>query len=388
MRLLLSTFGSAGDLFPLMAVSQELRRREHTIVWAVPRSLGLYLRAQGERSIALGDGREIAFSRDERLFTTARDGFTSTLLTLNEYVIPHVVSDAETIESALGSDVPDAVVSMDLAVSARYFAMSRDLPFVLLSVCPPFHDESFAAARTEASDSWRSQLGKLASPFQIEALMWGTDAQRVVLRDPALVSTSTKGATGYPYWDQSLSSTTDIAAADRWVATESTVPSVLCCLGSFAGLHGNSPWKELGARLANSSDARMLFVGPGSHAGGSADGAGNQPLAVGYVPLSRLVRDVDLVVHHGGLGTTMAALGAAKPSVVLPIAFDQQYNARVVESVGAGFEATFGTVSELVSESLGALASTERGRVDLAGRLISSHDAAALAADQIEAICR
>lgn len=41
------------------------------------------------------------------------------------------------------------------------------------------------------------------------------------------------------------------------------------------------------------------------------------------------------IVHHGGAGTTQAALLAGKPSVVVPHGFDQLYWAKQLESIGA-----------------------------------------------------
>jgi UDP:flavonoid glycosyltransferase YjiC (YdhE family) len=42
------------------------------------------------------------------------------------------------------------------------------------------------------------------------------------------------------------------------------------------------------------------------------------------------------VVHHGGIGTTAAALTAGTPQVVLPLAWDQPDNARRLQGLGVG----------------------------------------------------
>jgi sterol 3beta-glucosyltransferase len=42
------------------------------------------------------------------------------------------------------------------------------------------------------------------------------------------------------------------------------------------------------------------------------------------------------VVHHGGAGTTGAALRAGRPSVVVPLTADQAFWARRVSRLGAG----------------------------------------------------
>ncbi|MBB4686222.1 UDP:flavonoid glycosyltransferase YjiC (YdhE family) [Amycolatopsis jiangsuensis] len=55
-----------------------------------------------------------------------------------------------------------------------------------------------------------------------------------------------------------------------------------------------------------------------------------------WVPQSELLPHVDLVVHHGGSGTTMGAFAAGVPQLVLPQGADQFSNAEAVTAVGAG----------------------------------------------------
>ena len=55
-----------------------------------------------------------------------------------------------------------------------------------------------------------------------------------------------------------------------------------------------------------------------------------------YVPLRRLLPRVSLLVHHGGIGTTAEALRAGTPQLVVPLAHDQFDNAARVQALGAG----------------------------------------------------
>ena len=57
---------------------------------------------------------------------------------------------------------------------------------------------------------------------------------------------------------------------------------------------------------------------------------------VGSVPHSELFKHCSLVVHHGGAGTTQAALLAGKPSVVVAHGFDQVYWANLLHDNGLG----------------------------------------------------
>ena len=55
-----------------------------------------------------------------------------------------------------------------------------------------------------------------------------------------------------------------------------------------------------------------------------------------YIPLTDLLPRTALLVHHGGIGTVAQALSAGIPQVVIPMSHDQPDNARRLERLGAG----------------------------------------------------
>jgi UDP:flavonoid glycosyltransferase YjiC (YdhE family) len=57
---------------------------------------------------------------------------------------------------------------------------------------------------------------------------------------------------------------------------------------------------------------------------------------VAFAPFRRLLPLCAAVVHHGGVGTTAAALAAGTPQLVLPMAWDQPDNAARVRRLGCG----------------------------------------------------
>ncbi len=70
-----------------------------------------------------------------------------------------------------------------------------------------------------------------------------------------------------------------------------------------------------------------------------------------WVPQSELLPYADLVVHHGGSGTTLGALAAGLPQLILPQGADQFANADVVAAAGAALCLRPGEVSaEAVAE--------------------------------------
>jgi UDP:flavonoid glycosyltransferase YjiC (YdhE family) len=57
---------------------------------------------------------------------------------------------------------------------------------------------------------------------------------------------------------------------------------------------------------------------------------------VPFAPLGALLPRCAAIVHHGGIGTTAAALAAGVPQLVLPFAYDQFDNAAQVRRLGVG----------------------------------------------------
>lgn len=58
----------------------------------------------------------------------------------------------------------------------------------------------------------------------------------------------------------------------------------------------------------------------------------------GWVPLSAALADCDLIVHHGGTGSTMTAAALGVPQLVLPQSTDQYVTASVLAAFGSALE--------------------------------------------------
>ena len=99
-------------------------------------------------------------------------------------------------------------------------------------------------------------------------------------------------------------------------------------------------------------------------------------LAIPHVRLSELLPEADLVVQHGGIGTTYASLRAAVPSLVVPRAFDQVFNCRLLEKIGVGVEsaADAGSLAIAIENTIERSDLTLRAHA-VAEQLITSRDA-------------
>ncbi|MEV6623558.1 nucleotide disphospho-sugar-binding domain-containing protein [Amycolatopsis sp. NPDC051106] len=116
----------------------------------------------------------------------------------------------------------------------------------------------------------------------------------------------------------------------------------------------------------------------GTHVVVATGGAalGPQPAHVtarAWVPQAAAISQADLVVHHGGSGTTLGALAAGVPQLVLPQGADQFANAEALCAAGAALR--------LLPGELTADAVTEQAR-----KASSCRDAARAIAEEIAAM--
>jgi UDP:flavonoid glycosyltransferase YjiC (YdhE family) len=106
---------------------------------------------------------------------------------------------------------------------------------------------------------------------------------------------------------------------------------------------------------------------------------------VGWVPLPDVLPACSGIVHHGGAGTTLAAMAAGVPQLLVPGAGDRRYNAELVEACGAGFARTEAAID---AAALRRLVSDEalRARAELISADVAAMPAPATLVPRLEAL--
>lgn len=128
------------------------------------------------------------------------------------------------------------------------------------------------------------------------------------------------------------------------------------------------------AALERARVEAVLTLGPALDRSVAAGAAGVE--AVAWADHDRLLPTCDLVVTHGGLGTTLRALAHGRPLLVLPLGRDQHFNAARVEALGAGLQLA-------ADASVGAIAAAiARLRVEPAFAHAARRVAASIAAER------
>jgi UDP:flavonoid glycosyltransferase YjiC (YdhE family) len=107
---------------------------------------------------------------------------------------------------------------------------------------------------------------------------------------------------------------------------------------------------------------------------------------VAYAPFRRLLPRCAAVVHHGGIGTTAAALETGCPQLVLPLAWDQEDNAARVVGLGVGLTLpTMRRTARHLNRALSKLIMPEfQNRCKAVAAQFTERDGLDVAADYVE----
>lgn len=333
-HVLFGTFGSGGDLFPLVAIAEALEELGVETTFVAPRGLGLALRRIGRRAYPLGDGSEMSFASDTRLLTTRFDGWASNRTTWNDYVGPTLEKASTDARLAIEGSGAELVVTTTYAAAVRVAARQLDVPQITATIYPQY-SRLAEPGRRFAGSYLRAFRGLRCVPPGApaeRAIAFGFDEEACIISDPLLVGPLAPGqeVTGYPYWDSMPVGRPDEDDLAEWLGEG--IPVVGVTLGSFIGAAPNALWATTVSAARSEGCRALLLNAPQPHAA-TADG---MVRSTGFRPLSSVIEHLSALVHHGGLGTTMAAALGATPSVIVPQAFDQPMLARRVEAIGAG----------------------------------------------------
>lgn len=362
-RIVLTTFGSLGDLHPYLALALALQARGHEPVIATSgyyrqkvESLGLRFRA------IRPDFPDLEADPDlmRRIMDARRGG----QVVIQEFVLPRLrESYADTLAAAAGADL---LVSHVLTFTTRLVAEKQGIPWVSTSLQPfgffsahdppvlapvpflalfrglgpAFHRPLFALVRWSVR-SWAEPWHQLRadvglpplrhsplfrgqfSPFLVLALFSKLLADRQPDWPPQTL------VTGFPFYDQDGAPG---MPAELVRFLDAGPPPIVFTLGSSA-VHDAGPFYEHSVAAARLLGRRaVLLVGkdPRNRPATLPEGVAAFP----YAPFSELFPRAAAIVHQGGVGTTGQAMRSGRPMLVMPYGHDQPDNASRLTRLG------------------------------------------------------
>ncbi|WNG93312.1 glycosyltransferase [Mycobacterium sp. ITM-2016-00318] len=394
-RVLLSTWGSRGDVEPMTAFAVELKKLGVEARICAPPDFADLAERAGVALIPLGDSLRNLLHGDKPLTPADAPRTAARLVDLQFDIVG---------EAAKGCDA--VVASGLMPAGLRTIAEVLDVPYVLVALhpCPipsPHH-------------SPLPRPGKPFPPGADNQTMWQVDAERVqalygeplnahraALGLPPVANVRDHVFTARPWlaadpilapWPGSPDFA--VARTGAWILPDRRpLPTDLA---EFLESGAPAAYVSMGSVRAPDDVARVAIDAVRAQGMRVVVGRGWADLAliddrddcfaVGEVNHQALFRCVAPVVHHGGAGTTTTATAAGVPQVVVPQFADQPYFARRVADlgIGAAHDGPTPTADSLSAALATALTPDIRARAEaMAGRIRT--DGASVAAERLVA---
>jgi rhamnosyltransferase subunit B len=354
------TIGSAGDLFPFMAMALALRARGHRISFLAPEQHAPYVKESGLRFVGLPVDEAVLADPDlwhpTRGFGAVWRATRPAMAKIVPFVdaLPH---DEALVLLAHPLALPEADLCRakrpGLKVAAAYLA-PQNLPTVhdplLLG---PWPVPAWVPLRLR-----RWLLRRLAAAFIDPVALPDVNAARQArgmppvagmldhlfkVADLSLTLFPAWFAPTQPDWPQPLYRADFPLFDPKPDAPLSPELEGFLAAGqgakTVAFTHGTGntqarAYFEQASQAVQRLGLRAIFLTPHREQLPAA-----LPPAIlwqEYVPLRRLLPQLALLAHHGGIGTTAECLRAGTPQLVVPLAHDQFDNAARVKALGAG----------------------------------------------------
>jgi rhamnosyltransferase subunit B len=420
-RIVLTTWGSLGDLYPYLALAVELSRRGHAAVVATLPGFQPFVEAAGVEFRPLRPDvspddprvRELV-----RLVLDARRG--------PEYLFTEVLGPVmretydDTLAAVTGNGGADLLVSHQIPLTGPIVAAQTGVRWVSAVLAPgglmsatdpmtppqapalrrilalhPAIARAFLALARGMLDRWAEPVYRLRRDLGLprgeNPILQGQHSPRRVL---ALFSTlfgriqpdypARTLITGFPFYDATPPGTTIDPALERFL--DAGDPPIVFTLGSSAVWIAEDFYpvsieavQRIGRRavlLAGENAAALRPTLPPTIA------------AFEYAPHALVMPRASVIVHQGGIGTTAQALRAGRPMLVVPFGQDQPDNAR--RSVELGVARTIGRRAYRVDRVAGELAALRSDgeharRASAVGAGIRAERGVETACDAIEA---
>jgi UDP:flavonoid glycosyltransferase YjiC (YdhE family) len=358
-RIVVTTFGSTGDLNPFIALALALRSRGHDVVFAVEANfqqqvseLGFPVRLlTGDQEKALAPYGQQIFNNDQPL--------TSFKILLEHYILPTL--PAKVAELRETCQQADLLISVAPQFASSIVAEQLHIPWVSVILTPSTLPSASIAAqpllvqlpaslqRLSNRFSWYvggvflrqivdKPLNTLRHQFQVSPrsnLMWtGNLSTRLTAMAVSSAFVPRPGdwpeyvrMTGFCFWDRP----TNWQFPDKLKAfLHGNKPVVAVTAGTVAPSERAlfSSYYQTSIESILACDARALLINaPEDMVSAEQDG---EVLQVSFAPFSEVFPACAAVIHHGGIGTTAQCLRAGVPALVVSGGLDQPFNAAQV----------------------------------------------------------
>lgn len=350
MRIAIGVEGTRGDVYPMLALGEQLVARGHSVLIASPPDFAEQVTSRGI------DFRPVGPSVRDWLRAQARavhDGPLATLKAAREFFVESIPRQFEVLgEAALGADL---VLGAGTHLAGASVAELYGVPFRYVAYCPmllPSREHASLLAPQLRVPGWANRVLWWMSERVIEVMLsgvYGHGRERLGL-------SRVRDLIGHAMGEKVLlAADSDLAPVPKDAPVD---VEVIGCLHPFtpeplpekleAFIDAGEPPVYIGFGSMTDPDAgrststlleAVRLAGLRAVISEGWAGLGDAPLpddvmVIGPVSHAALFRRMLAVVHHGGAGTTTTAARAGVPQLLVPHLLDQYYWARRVEMAG------------------------------------------------------
>jgi rhamnosyltransferase subunit B len=423
-RIVISTFGSFGDVHPYVAIALELKRRGHTPVIATSEVYREKMQSAGIELHAVRPDMPSYDQPDEliRIVEPIMDPQEGGYKVM-ELLLPHLRDIYEDLDTA--ADGADLLLTHPLPLLGPIVAQLRKLPWISSVLAPasflsvydpivppqwpalyrlmrlsPWVGRSVMALATKKLDQvmqpvyeFRAELGL---PRGGQPILAGQHSPAKVLALFSKVMAEAQPdwplntvVTGFPFYDRRDFFGESEIATELLEFLDAGPPPIIFTLGSSAyWVARNFYVDSITAARALGRRALLLI--------GHSRNMPTAPLPEGvaafeYAPFSQVLPRACAIVHQGGVGTTGQGLRSGKPVLILPHAHDQFDNGNRVARLGCGRVLPRpGYNAETATRELRTLLENPSYSESAAkiGDTVRQEQGAQVAADEIESVLR
>ena len=360
-RIILTTFGSYGDIHPYMGLAMALKDRGLHPVIATSELYREKLESAGFDFVPVRPNIPPPQDQDPELIERIMHPMKGTAVLLKELLLPFVrEAYADLLIAVQGAD---ALVTHPITFAGPLVAQKTGMPWISTVLAPvsffsaydppmpPFwqwmrHVELLGprfvggffrqvqkAYRTREYNQFRDELGlpdrgnpvfdAQHSPTMILALFSKIFAQPQPDWPPQA------HATGFAFYDGRRELKMPLALCEFLDAGS---PPIVFTLGSSAVWVAQDFFRESIHAAKTLKRRAVLLIGDERNT--PKENLSSDILAVDYAPFEALLPHASVLVHHGGVGTTSQGLRAGIPTLIVPFAFDQPDNANHARRLG------------------------------------------------------
>jgi rhamnosyltransferase subunit B len=346
--LVLSTFGTLGDVLPFVWIVRALRRRGYRIRVLASPEAGAWFEGDGVEVVRLGAAQPVGRTIQEHPEILGRFGGWHAL---EKLYVPFTQALFPATRDAIEELAPAAVIAHAACYGSIWAARQSRTPVGVVHLMPASWFSGWRALR-ELRPPWlRRVLGPLVH-FGAECSMeisvrraarrLGVATHRDLLRRSTLEAPLVLGLWSAAFRPPEQGDPRTGIICGFPVPPSQPLPveieAFLAEPGAVVGVSfGGSaspvagPLYRMAIESARALGVRLLLLCPPQ---AQLEKLPSFALRTSYAPYEDVIPRCSAFVHHGGIGTTGIALRSGSPSVVIPFGQDQFNNAARAEDLG------------------------------------------------------